>query len=400
MKIYIATPHINDCEAYYAQSLALMPHAMSAQYHIDMFENSLLAEGRTDVFFRAKESGFDYLLLIDTDKVFPVDALKKLVALKKDVATGIYVKRKYPHELTIYDFVPSGKVRNLTVIPDKPFRVDACGAGFLLISNKVLQAYTKEIALRPGLLEDKWFGQPFHHITFMNDGQPEQLAEDISFCHRMKALGFEIWAEPSIKLGHVGRMTFQREHFEAVHNQVLQSDKRNDGNPDGWMTEQELEWLKQAAAQCESVVEVGSWKGRSTKALLEGCKGTVTAVDHFEGSDDYGDHTFTIGRAEPVYDIFMRNVGHYTNLIVMRMSSEEAASSLNGDRADMVFIDSDHRYSQVKAEIDRWLPKTKKVICGHDYGDGWPGVKKAVEEKFEKFYVCGSIWYAEVSGKE
>ena len=52
------------------------------------------------------------------------------------------------------------------------------------------------------------------------------------------------------------------------------------------MTEAELQWLTERAAEASSVVEIGSWKGRSTAALLSGCKGTVTAVDHFLGSPD------------------------------------------------------------------------------------------------------------------
>ena len=33
----------------------------------------------------------------------------------------------------------------------------------------------------------------------------------------------------------------------------------------------------------------------------------------------------------------------------------------------MVYIDGRHFYEGVKEDILYWLPKTKKVICGHDY---------------------------------
>ena len=400
MKIYIATPIFDRPQPEYSYSLALMIPYMKATYLVDQFENSLLSEGRTDKFFSARDIEADYLMFVDSDMMFPPDALMKLIAHKRDIMTGVYFRRGAPYSPIIYDFMPNGRVRNYTTIPDKPFKVDACGAGFLLISKKVLKAYTKEVAMRqPGMFLDGYMGQPFHHISFMTDNGPEQLSEDVSFCHRMKALGFEIWADPSIRLGHAGRFVAHREHYDAMHKLELNLDKQHDENPDGWMTQLELDWLKQAAAQMGSVIEVGSWKGRSTKALLEGCKGTVTAVDHFEGSEDYGDATLTIAREEPIYDIFMKNVGHFPNLKVLKMSSEMAAYGMNGDKADMIFIDSDHRYEQVKAEIERWMPKVKKLICGHDYTDGWPGVKKAVEEKFDKFHVAGSIWFAEVKNE-
>ena len=55
---------------------------------------------------------------------------------------------------------------------------------------------------------------------------------------------------------------------------------------DGWMDEKELNWLYTTALEMASVVEVGSWRGRSTSALLSGCKGPVFAVDTWKGSPD------------------------------------------------------------------------------------------------------------------
>ena len=44
-----------------------------------------------------------------------------------------------------------------------------------------------------------------------------------------------------------------------------------------------------------------------------------------------------------------------------------------------------------------WLPKAKKIICGHDYCNAWPGVMKAVDEIFgQPDGVCGSIWYKRI----
>ena len=52
----------------------------------------------------------------------------------------------------------------------------------------------------------------------------------------------------------------------------------------GFMSEPELTQLYKWACECESIVEIGSWRGRSTHALLSGCKGKVYAVDHFGGN--------------------------------------------------------------------------------------------------------------------
>jgi precorrin-6B methylase 2 len=62
------------------------------------------------------------------------------------------------------------------------------------------------------------------------------------------------------------------------------------------------------------------------------------------------------------------------------MDNAEAVKQFEDNSVDMVFIDAGHTYKEVLADIKRWLPKTKKIICGHDIGD--EEVEKAVKEVF------------------
>jgi glycosyltransferase involved in cell wall biosynthesis len=170
---------------------------------------------------------------------------------------------------------------------------------------------------------------------------------------------------------------------------------------EGWMTPEELEFLYQKSKEMKTVIEVGSWKGRSTDALLSGCKGTVTAVDHFQGSDDVNDSTKELGQKEDVYSQFIENVGHYKNLRIHKVSSDLAARALEGLKFDMVFIDAEHTYEGVKKDILMWKDKARVLLCGHDYQIGWPGVMKAVNEVVGKIDgVVGSIWYKYVTEQE
>jgi hypothetical protein len=54
----------------------------------------------------------------------------------------------------------------------------------------------------------------------------------------------------------------------------------------GWMPDRELDWLSKQAAVYTNIVEIGSFMGRSTRALAEATRGTVTAVDTWAGSDE------------------------------------------------------------------------------------------------------------------
>jgi len=161
---------------------------------------------------------------------------------------------------------------------------------------------------------------------------------------------------------------------------------------DGWMTLRELNWLHDTAKRMNNVLEVGSWKGRSTHALLTGCKGMVTAVDTFKGSKGE-DEAHAEAKTEAVYDAFKRNVGEFPNLSICRGDSLVKAKEKEGQKYDMVFIDGEHTYEGVKADINAWRDKAVRVLCGHDYCDAWPGVKKAVNESIgEPDEVAGTIW--------
>lgn len=140
----------------------------------------------------------------------------------------------------------------------------------------------------------------------------------------------------------------------------------------GWMTPDELRWLGEQAAGMDSIAEIGVLRGRSAFALLTACPGPVYCIDPWH---DPGEHALAG---------FMEACGHFPNLNAVRGWSP-AAAELVPD-VDMVFIDGSHDYESVVADINAWLPKTRKLICGHDYCDqpeyGFPGVAQAVHEIF------------------
>lgn len=158
----------------------------------------------------------------------------------------------------------------------------------------------------------------------------------------------------------------------------------------GWMKEAELLWLYETAKGMDSVVEIGSFKGRSTVALASGCKGTVYAVDHFSGP------TLAGMDPEAIRADFEKNTAACQNVLLIRDESTHVANSeAFGGPVDMVFVDGYHSYEQVKADLIAWLPKARKLICGHDYNDPhWPGVKQAVDELLGPGVqvTAGTIW--------
>ena len=163
----------------------------------------------------------------------------------------------------------------------------------------------------------------------------------------------------------------------------------------GWMTPGELEFLAELASESDIIVEFGCYHGRSTRALGDNARGIVYAVDTW--AKEYWDYD-----GKPIGLMHDNNVETFKENLKDLIKAGKVIPCVcktvffNLDRyADFIFIDADHRYESVKADIARakQLIKPGGIIAGHDYTDGYsPGVKKAVDEAFPICEVSNSIW--------
>lgn len=204
--VTIGTPHNGDFTAEYINSLMGMAfHAFTTKgigVKLHLHEGCLVHQGRNNI---ASKCYDDYLLFIDSDMAFPVDGLNKLIASKKDIIGAVYYSRKSPNLPLVFK-ENEGKYSNYEDFPeDKVFECDAIGTGFLLISKKVLEAFDKAI-------NEKKFRLPF---DFMHTEHHVELGEDMAFCNRAKQLGFKIYADPTIQMGHVGKDVITRNNYLA-----------------------------------------------------------------------------------------------------------------------------------------------------------------------------------------
>jgi predicted O-methyltransferase YrrM len=166
---------------------------------------------------------------------------------------------------------------------------------------------------------------------------------------------------------------------------------------DGWMSETELLWLASRAREAKVIVEVGSYKGRSTRALADNCPGVVYAVDPWDGI-----YVFDSGRECPIetrqWEVFARNMVDHLDLgkvVALKHQFKDALAVLPTG-VDLVFLDGDHRYESVVQDI-AWgsgLLRPGGILSGHDYAHAeWPGVKRAVDLAFSDTQVVDSIWW-------
>ena len=130
---------------------------------------------REKIVLKALKENCTHLLFIDSDMTFGPDALEKLDG-KKDIMAGLFFKRYSPYD-------PAFTVNDKVVIPDKLIEVDWVGLAFTLIDMKIFKTMP-----RP------WFELDFN---------PEHIVgEDVLFCVKAKKLGFKVWVDPKVEIGH------------------------------------------------------------------------------------------------------------------------------------------------------------------------------------------------------
>jgi len=158
----------------------------------------------------------------------------------------------------------------------------------------------------------------------------------------------------------------------------------------GWMSDEELCWLHARASGMRTVLEVGTWLGRSASALAQ-TKARVWTVDHFQGSpSEWGaTHTDTLGLEERA----RANLARFSNVRVLAMSSFIASRKFSA--LDMVFIDGEHTTEMCLVDLVCWAPKVRKLLCGHDRD--WEGVQQALAVYGVPYaFGPGSLWYMEM----
>lgn len=130
-------------------------------------------------------------------------------------------------------------------------------------------------------------------------------------------------------------------------------------------------------------VEVGVKEGENLFFIMDQCPDLhMTGVDAWEQqlSEEDGENyaTWNMGG---MYGKVLTTAQKYGDRIkIIKSFSVDAAKLFPDKSVDFVFIDAQHTYPSLKADIEAWSPKIKDdgKLLGHDIH--FPGVLKAVTE--------------------
>lgn len=200
MKLLIAIPTHDYMHMDFVNSLLALTKKLAedgVEYKVKLHGGTLVYHGRDALATSAIDGGFTDVLWLDADMVFQDSIVEDLQFSGKAFVSGIAHGRRPPHSSCLFSEIYPG-VKRFTEYPSNTFKVAGCGFGCVLIKTEILKA-----------IKDR------HGTCFF---PTRELGEDLAFCQRVTEMGFEIWAEPSVRLGHIGHIAIYPEYEQTYLN--------------------------------------------------------------------------------------------------------------------------------------------------------------------------------------
>lgn len=170
----------------------------------------------------------------------------------------------------------------------------------------------------------------------------------------------------------------------------------------GWFAPENRMMLDQLIRNSESVsgIEIGCFLGLSTVWFCYHLH-RLQCVDTWrENSEEPGENNLVLtlkrmGTPRDFYHVWEHNVCEalmWSKVTPIRGRSDEVHPLVVD--ADLVYIDGDHSYEGCKRDIELYLPKARKIICGDDYVKRSEfGVIQAVKDMLPGAQSYGPFWY-------
>ncbi|MBM3230726.1 class I SAM-dependent methyltransferase [Candidatus Peregrinibacteria bacterium] len=163
---------------------------------------------------------------------------------------------------------------------------------------------------------------------------------------------------------------------------------------DGWLSDREADLLFRLSSECTgkgAIVEIGSWKGKSTTCLALGSRkgaGThITAIDPHTGSSEHG--------KVDTYAEFLKNIernGVADMVEPVRARSQDIGKTWQKP-VELLWIDGAHEYEFVLEDLRVWQQHLIEggVVAFHD--STMPGPWKVIEDHLYRGNAFHSIGF-------
>jgi hypothetical protein len=157
----------------------------------------------------ALDEGYDALLWVDSDQDFEPEAAEALDELGVPFVSALIARRGVRDFACVFDEATErvGVGAAGSVVP-----VRYVGAGFALVRRAAFAAVQAHFAL-PRILDAAGVIVPFYlpMVTEVAPGKLGYLGEDFAFCERLRRARVPVLVDTRLRIGHIGRYTYQWE---------------------------------------------------------------------------------------------------------------------------------------------------------------------------------------------
>ena len=134
---------------------------------------------------------YDKILWIDSDIIFTPDDVVKMYESDKDIVSGAYLLSDGTATAYKELFGPGFTFEEVKSMTD-PVQIHSAGFGFICMKQGIFEKMS-----RP------WFQSVIGTNRYKDENYTFPImGEDISMCHRIGQMGYEIWLDPTVRLIH------------------------------------------------------------------------------------------------------------------------------------------------------------------------------------------------------
>ncbi len=169
-----------------------------------------------------------HMLFIDADMSFSPDLIMDMIKLNKPLVGALCPKKKLPIE-----FAGRAKQGDARIV-NGFMEVNGIGGAVMLISREVVTAMlakwpelSDEVTVKNHAAKDILESQGCKRMIKAFDKvqiDGETFSEDLSFCHRWRACGGDVWANITHDVSHIGLHEFRGNYFSQIKDHIRQPD--------------------------------------------------------------------------------------------------------------------------------------------------------------------------------
>lgn len=166
----------------------------------------------------------DTMLFIDADMTFDPDDIFRLLAWShnKGIVGGIGCARK--KQATYYTQLDTDEDGDIVMNAMGLVRAKSIGTGFMMVQRRVVETLVQS---HPEWeYYDASADRKLHSVFDFKSTPKGYIGEDYLFCERARAHGFEVWIDPTIKLGHMGMHEFEGDFGNDILYPMIEAAKK------------------------------------------------------------------------------------------------------------------------------------------------------------------------------